>query len=88
MKYEQQFINEFKQDTYYKTVINNQSIIINENDFKIYKEHIQKYNAKKYLWRQIYIWKYSGLYFTFILCFYYDNMDSKLLLFLYEFLNR
>ena len=40
---EQQFINEFEQDIYYKTIISNQKMIINENDLKIYKEYIQKY---------------------------------------------
>lgn len=40
---EQQFINEFEQDTYYKTIINNQNMIVNENDLKIYKEYIEKY---------------------------------------------
>lgn len=53
---EQQFINEFEQDTYYKTIINNQNIIVNENDLKTYKEYIQKY--KDIMQKNIYGDKY------------------------------
>lgn len=53
---EQQFINEFEQDTYYKTIINNQNMIVNENDLKIYKEYIKKY--KDIMLRNIYGDKY------------------------------
>ena len=53
---EQQFINEFEQDIYYKTIISNQKMIINENDLKIYKEYIQKY--KDIMQRNIYGDKY------------------------------
>lgn len=53
---EQQFINQFEQDTYYKTIINNQNIIVNENDLKIYKEYIQKY--KDIMQKNIYGDKY------------------------------
>ena len=40
---EQQFVNDFEQDIYYKTVINNKNISINENDLNIYNAYIQKY---------------------------------------------
>lgn len=53
---EQQFINEFEQDIYYKTIISNQNIIVNENDLKIYKEYIQKY--KDIMLKNIYGDKY------------------------------
>ena len=53
---EQQFINEFEQDIYYKTIISNQNIIVNENDLKIYKEYIQKY--KDIMQKNIYGNKY------------------------------
>jgi len=53
---EQQFINEFEQDIYYKTIISNQNIIVNENDLKIYKKYIQKY--KDIMKRNIYGNKY------------------------------
>lgn len=53
---EQQFINEFEQDIYYKTIISNQKMIVNENDLKIYEEYIQKY--KDIIQRNIYGDKY------------------------------
>lgn len=40
---EQQFINDFKQDIYYKTIIDNKSVSLNEKDLNIYKEYIKKY---------------------------------------------
>ena len=41
---ERQFINEFEQYIYYKTIVSdNENMIVNENDLKIYKEYIQKY---------------------------------------------
>lgn len=40
---EQQFINNFEQDIYYKTIINNKNISVNENDLNIYNAYIQKY---------------------------------------------
>ncbi len=40
---EQQFINFYEKDIYYKTIINNEKIIINEDDLNLYKEYIQKY---------------------------------------------
>lgn len=40
---EQKFINDFKQDIYYKTVITNKNIKINETDLNIYREYIKKY---------------------------------------------
>lgn len=54
---EQQFVHEFEQDIYYKTIINNQNIIVNNNDLKIYKEHIQKYKdiMKKNIYGDRYI---------------------------------
>ena len=53
---EQQFINEFEQDTYYKTIISNQKMIINENDLKIFNEYIKKY--KDIMLKNIYGDKY------------------------------
>ncbi len=53
---EQQFINEFKQDTYYKTIINNKNMIVNKKDLNIYKEYIQKY--KDIMQKNIYGDKY------------------------------
>ncbi len=40
---EQQFINSYEKDIYYKTIINNEEININEDDLNIYKKYIQKY---------------------------------------------
>jgi len=42
---EQQFIEAFRQDIYYKTVIINQNITVNQNDLDIYKKYIQEYRA-------------------------------------------
>lgn len=53
---EQQFINEFRQDTYYKTSISNRKVAVNENDLKTYKEYIQKY--KDIMQKNIYGDKY------------------------------
>lgn len=53
---EQQFINEYEQDTYYKTIINTQNIIVNENDLNIYKKYLQKY--KDIMKKKIYGDKY------------------------------
>ena len=53
---EQQFINEFEQDIYYKTIISNQKMKINKNDLKIYKEYIKKY--KDIMLKNIYGDKY------------------------------
>ena len=53
---EQQFINEFEQDIYYKTIISNQKMKINKNDLKIYKEYIKKY--KEIMLKNIYGDKY------------------------------
>ena len=43
IKNEHKFINFFEQDIYYKTIINNKNIIVNENDLNIYNAYIQKY---------------------------------------------
>lgn len=43
IKNEHKFIIFFEQDIYYKTIINNKNIIVNENDLNIYNEYIQKY---------------------------------------------
>lgn len=56
IKKEEQFINEFEQDIYYKTIINNQNMIVNNNDLQIYEEYIQKY--KDIMQRNIYGNKY------------------------------
>lgn len=40
---EQQFLNDFEQDIYYKTIIDNKNISLNQNDLSIYKEYIEKY---------------------------------------------
>ena len=56
IKKEEQFINEFEQDIYYKTIINNQNMIVNNNDLQIYEEYIQKY--KDIIQRNIYGNKY------------------------------
>lgn len=40
---EQQFINDFEQNIYYKTIINNKNISVNEDDLNIYNAYIQKY---------------------------------------------
>lgn len=53
---EQEFISSFKQDIYYKTIVNNQNIIVNETDLNIYKEYIQKY--KDIMQKNIYGDKY------------------------------
>ncbi|HIS12529.1 MAG TPA: hypothetical protein IAB40_05400 [Candidatus Onthocola stercoravium] len=53
---EQQFINDFKQDIYYKTIIINKNISINENDLNIYNAYIQKY--KDIMGKNIYGDKY------------------------------
>lgn len=53
---EQKFINDFKQDIYYKTVITNKNIKINETDLNIYREYIKKY--KDIIEKNIYGYKY------------------------------
>lgn len=53
---EQQFLSSFEQDTYYKTIIDNQNMLANENDLKIYKEYIQNY--KDIMQKNIYGDKY------------------------------
>lgn len=40
---EQQFINDFQQNIFYKTNIVNKNIIIEQSDLNIYKKYIQKY---------------------------------------------
>lgn len=53
---EQQFINDFEQNIYYKTIITNENIIINQDDLRIYKRYIQKY--KDIMQKKIYGDKY------------------------------
>ena len=53
---EDQFINNFKQNIYYKTIINNQILVVNKNDLNIYKKYIQKY--KDVMQKNIYGEKY------------------------------
>ena len=53
---EQQFINSFEQNIYYKTIIENKNISINENDLNIYNFYIQKY--KDIMQKNIYGDKY------------------------------
>lgn len=53
---EQQFINDFEQNIYYKTIITNENIIINQDDLRIYKRYIQKY--KDIMQKNIYGDKY------------------------------
>lgn len=53
---EQQFINEFEQNIYYKTIINDQNIIVNKTDLKIYKKYIHQY--KDVMQKKIYGDKY------------------------------
>ena len=43
---EEEFLKEASKDIYYKTVISEEIIKINENDFKLYKYYIDKYNSK------------------------------------------
>lgn len=40
---EQKFLSSFEHDIYYKTLINNQNIIVNKTDLNIYKKYIEKY---------------------------------------------
>ena len=40
---EQKFLNEFKKDIYYKTIINHEQININPKDLEIYNKYIKKY---------------------------------------------
>ena len=53
---EQKFLESFKQNIYYKTLINNQDIIIDENDLNIYKKYIKKY--KNVMGKNVYGDKY------------------------------
>ena len=53
---EKDFINSFKNDIYYKTIISNQNFIINKTDLNIYKEYIEKY--KDIMQKNIYGDKY------------------------------
>lgn len=53
---EQKFINSFKQNIYYKTIIINKNILVNTADLKIYKKYIQKY--KDIMQKNIYGNKY------------------------------
>lgn len=53
---EQQFINRFEQDIYYKTVINNNNISVNKNDLNVYDMYIKKY--KDIMEKNIYGYKY------------------------------
>lgn len=43
---EEEFLKEASKDIYYKTVISEEIIKINENDFKLYKYYIDKYKSK------------------------------------------
>lgn len=56
IKNEDDFINNFKKDKYYKTVVDNSSTVVNKNDLNIYKKYIQKY--KEIMMRNIYGDKY------------------------------
>ena len=49
---DQQFISEFEQDIYYRTIINKKNINVNNRDLQIYKEYIKKY--KDIMQRNIY----------------------------------
>ena len=53
---EQKFLNSFEHDIYYKTIINNQNIIVNETDLNIYKKYIEEY--KDVIQKNIYGDKY------------------------------
>lgn len=53
---EQQFIDDFKQDIYYKTIIKNENTSVNEKDLNIYNTYIQKY--KDIMQKNIYGDKY------------------------------
>lgn len=43
IKSENDFIAKFKEDVYYKTIINDENIKVNDSDLEIYKKYIQKY---------------------------------------------
>lgn len=53
---EHNFITCFQQDVYYRTIINNQNVVVNEVDLNIYKNYIQKY--KSVMQKNIYGGKY------------------------------
>ena len=56
IKDEEKFINAFEKNIYYKTIINNKNMVVNEKDLKIYKEYIEKYKDR--MQRNIYGNKY------------------------------
>ena len=53
---EQEFINDFKQNIYYKTNIINENVMVNQTDLNIYKKYIEKY--KDIMQKNIYGEKY------------------------------
>lgn len=53
---EEEFIKSFEKDVYYKTIVSNENIIINEEDLKFYNQYIKKY--KNIMEKNIYGDKY------------------------------
>ena len=53
---EEDFIKSFEKDVYYKTIITNENIVINEEDLKLYNQYIKKY--KNIMEKNIYGYKY------------------------------
>jgi len=56
IKSKKHFLNQYKKDVYYKTIVNNKNTAINEKDLNIYIAYIQKY--KDIMLKNIYGEKY------------------------------